>query len=391
MIVINLKKNVFFISNESFIQNKLISKNLRNDIMELLYTIKNTQSITCIGGESYIFALCNNSTKYIYHYTNSKYITNDLNFNNVRYRKNIDNNIINYNTFTNIKNANILIINMAKLNINILKVINTRFYKYIIIINCHHSEFWERKKYLSNYKLIQRKQYITNSNFITVNLFKFNSINHEFISLGGNCSVAFHLKNLGLRIHSYPFDWAKVNINTLTNILQNDFTNFTNLNIKKLSNIHHYKFIHNKSSFLLTNPYNVIFAHELMDHNNIDVNNVNLNKLKDKFNLRINRFKNLSLKTNTKITFLLFNLDNSKTDLITLIHHLKKYKSKFELIYISLDTNINSNLYYCSYFKNLNQIKIKYINILYNNIDWKDWSFSKLDWNRIIFNNNEYN
>lgn len=389
--LIHLKKNAIFVSNNSFMQNPLISKELRYDVMDLLKSCLTTKIITCIGGESYIYALCNDNTKYIYHYTNSKSIANDLYLNNHRYRKNIDNNIINYNIFKNIKNADILIINLAKLNINILQIVNARFYKYIIIINCHHSEFWKRKHILSNYKLIHRNKYITNNYFVTVNLFKYNSIKKEFISLGGNCSVAFQLKNIGIRFNSYPFDWAKINISQLNNILDNDFKDFHNLSIKKLSHNHNYKFIDNQNSFLLTNPYKIIFAHEIPFNNNQDIVDSNIVALKEKFNRRINRFRNLNSMSNTKVTFVLFNFYNNDTNLIKLINNLKKYISEFSVIYILLDNNNTldnnrSDLDYCYFYKIINRIKVNYIKISYNSIDWTDWSFSKLDWYNIIFN-----
>lgn len=395
MNLITLKKNVFFMSPLSFKQNLLIAKNLRNYIMGLIDNLYDTKTITCIGGESYVYALCNDKTKYIFHYTNSKYIAKDLNFNNIRYRKNIENNIIDYNIFKNIKNSNLLIINLAKLNINLLQVINKRFYPFIIIINCHHSEFWERKKYLSHYKLISRKQFISSNNFITVNLFKYNSIKQEFISLGENCSIAYQLKNLGLRVNSYPFDWSKININQLNKILENDFKDFSKLSIKKLSNNHNYKFIHNEPSFILTNPYNIIFAHELMNTTHKDTTS-NLIKLEEKFKQRILRFKNLQTIQNTNITFILFNFSNSEPQLIKLINNLKKYINTFSLIYISLNSikeskniiNIDNSMFEYNYdSKIINDIKVNHIKIYYNNIDWSDWSFAKLNWNNILFNN----
>jgi hypothetical protein len=30
----------------------------------------------------------------------------------------------------------------------------------------------------------------------------------EYISLGSDCAIAYHLERLGLRTHSYPFDWV---------------------------------------------------------------------------------------------------------------------------------------------------------------------------------------
>ena len=41
----------------------------------------------------------------------------------------------------------------------------------------------------------------------------------EIISLGSNCSVTYQLNKLGLRMQAYPFDWVKISLNQLNNIL----------------------------------------------------------------------------------------------------------------------------------------------------------------------------
>ena len=64
-----------------------------------------------------------------------------------------------------------MIINLSKLVVNLLKIINVSNVKLLIIISCHHDDFWKKIKYLSNYKLISRKQIINTNNFITVNCF----------------------------------------------------------------------------------------------------------------------------------------------------------------------------------------------------------------------------
>ena len=205
----NFNNQLVFISDSSFKQNESVAKNIRK------YVSKNIDcdSITTIGGEAYLIGLTNNKIKTITNYTNSKRIYADAIFNNNFYKKINENSLINYNICNQIKSSDLLLINLAKLNQNLMKVINNCNFKKLIIINCHHNDFWKKIKLLSSYKLISRKHFITNKiynqevYFITVNVFI--KIPPTFVSLGGNCSIAYHLKRLGLRNKSYPFDWCK--------------------------------------------------------------------------------------------------------------------------------------------------------------------------------------
>lgn len=51
-----------------------------------------------------------------------------------------------------------------------------------------------------------------------------------FVSLGIDCGTAYILKQLGLRNCSLPFDWV-VTYKGITNIINNDFTNYLPENI----------------------------------------------------------------------------------------------------------------------------------------------------------------
>ncbi len=163
--------NIVFISTDSFQQNhKILSIKIRKYINSLL-----CDNITCFGGESYLYALINKNIKDIYHYTNSKSIYNDCIFNQRIYGKykNITNNLVNYNTIIPIHKTTTCLINLSCLNSNLIKQINKIDYNHIIIINCHHDDFWKKTKSLTNYKLVLRKKFICNKlgYFITVNLF----------------------------------------------------------------------------------------------------------------------------------------------------------------------------------------------------------------------------
>ena len=73
-----------------------------------------------------------------------------------------------------INNCDLLLINLSKLNLNLVKQINKKDIKNIIIISCHHKDFWNKIKYLSNYKLKIRKKFIDEKikYFISVSVFQ---------------------------------------------------------------------------------------------------------------------------------------------------------------------------------------------------------------------------
>lgn len=355
--IIKFNNSNVYINKNSFQQNYKIAKELRFDVnLEL-----NCNNIVSIGGESYLFGLTNEKIMYIINYTNSKYIFDDAILNSKMYNKYLQNYLIDYNRYTKIKNASILIINLAKLNINLLNIINKRYYPKIIIINCHHDEFWKRIKVLTNYKLIKRKQYITNSSFITVNILEYKHIIPIFIPIGNTCSVAYQLKNLNIRYNSYPFDWARINIRKLNSVLENNFNNYCKLKIHKYSN-NHLDMINNiQGTYIVKNNYNINFAHELLNIHD-------LNKLEYLFEKRINKFKNCN---NNYIIFVLLNLEiNIDYELELLIYNLKKYFNNFKILYIS-NYKIKVNKYIIQY--NINN-------------DWLDWEYNNLNWYDIIFN-----
>lgn len=367
-----------YINKNSFKQNNKIKKDLRFHVSSIISNHKvNINSIVCMGGESYLFAMTSDTNntqqgvllRNIIHYTNSKSIYNDAELNNSLYSKNLNNNIIDYNTYSNIINGTILILNLAKLNLNLLNVINKRIYKTIIIINCHHNEFWKRIILLTNYKLTSRKQFISSNNFVTVNVLVYKNEIPEFISLGTTCASAYQLKNLGLKNNKYPFDWCKSNINKISMALKNNFDEYNKITVNKLSNNHQFHFQKNTSSYIVSNQYNISFAHELF---NISDNNII--KFQDELINHINRFKS---KKNNYIVFVLsdfFNNTKSNTicnQLDLLIINLKKHFNNFKLLYIT-----NSLIDYTS----SNNLKIIYT----GDIQFVDWMYSNYNWFEIL-------
>lgn len=382
----------FFISSNSFQQHKLIRFQIRKYINFLILNLYNKlieknafrqhlSSIVCIGGESYLYGISNNFN-YIINYTNSLSIYNDVILNNSIYKTNLDNYYIDYNKFVNIKNSDLLIINLAKLHINLLKQINTRYYKYIIIINCHHNDFWKKIKLLTNFKIISRKQFIVTNYFVTVSLFQYKSSIPLFISLGNTCAIAYQLKLTGLRTLAFPFDWCKISINQINQVLNNNFHKFNELKVVKYStnhkllplSINNHTIINNDGSYILKNSYNILFAHELYKINNYHIDNLK--------NIIDNRIKNFINAKNENIYFIIHKSNLDLVSLHQLINNLKKYFTNFKIIYITNKQSINSDLK--SQLTNYQSIKL--ITIDYNIINWEDWKLTDINWFDLFFN-----
>ena len=182
-------KVLVFISYTSFQQtDKTLSLKIRSYVNNIINNI-NEHSIVCIGGESYLYGITNDKIKNIQFYTNCTSIYNDCVCNNKIYKKNVYSKVVNYNYDNDINfydNYNCCIINLSSLNINLIKNINHNSYmnnrlNKIIIINCHHNDFYKKIKYLSNYKLIERKYFVGKNHYITINTFykKSNIIVHK--------------------------------------------------------------------------------------------------------------------------------------------------------------------------------------------------------------------
>lgn len=388
----------FFISSNSFQQHKLIRfqirkyinfliSNLYNKLIEKNTFTKYLSTIVCIGGESYLFGI-SNKFNHIINYTNSLSIYNDVIFNNSIYKTNLDNYYIDYNKFLDIKNSDLLIINLAKLHINLLKQINTRYYKYIIIINCHHNDFWKKIKLLTNFKIISRKQFIVTNYFVTISLFQYKLSIPLFISLGNTCAIAHQLKLTGLRTIAFPFDWCNVSINQINQVLNNNFNNFNELKVIKYSTNHKLLPLSmdnhtitntdtsnsNDGSYILKNSYNILFAHELYK-----INNYHIDNLKDIINNRINNFINAK---NENVYFIIHKSILDIISLNQLINNLKNYFTNFKIIYITNKQSINSDLE----SELINNQSIKLITIDYNIINWNDWKLTDINWFDLFFN-----
>lgn len=177
------------------------------------------------------------------------------------------------------------------------------------------------------------------------------------ISLGSNCSITYQLNKYNKRKEAYPFDWCKISVNQLLKVLENNFSNYTDsLEIKKYSENH--------DSYIITNSYNIQYAHEVIT-NNIDDFKISLSN-------RIERFNNLD-----NITFIRIELDIVNENYINkikrLIELLKNYVKNFTIKLI-----LRNKIDFSNDLALLERIKIYYYD------DYIDWQMSNIDWKYIL-------
>lgn len=330
-------KRIVFQSYNSFQQtNYKIGKYIRKFVKMNISTNK----INTIGGESYLYSL-NHNTLF---YTNSKSVLNDYNYNNYN-----NGHIIDYNNDCINLNPIDTVINLSKLNINLINQINNCSSNKLIIINCHNKDFWKKQKLLSNYKLIIRKKFIDYKlkYFITVNIF----IRKSFVSLGGNCSVTYQLKKLNLRNQAYPFDWTNIKLPQIINVFNENFNNYNKLELKKFSTNH--------NSYIVQNKYGK-FAHEVLEKQ--DLVNFEL-----KLERRIERIQNIKNPTFVRIET--FNFKNNYIYTEYWIKLCKIFDKLYDNYSIILLSKYNP--------------KISKINWYYSDFN-SDWKCNHINWYKFL-------
>lgn len=295
---------IVFQSYDSFQQNNLkLSKMIRRYVKQ---NIK-TQIIQAIGGEGYLYSeesIC---------YTNSESIYNDMKYNCYNNSK-----LVNYNKYIFNFTYDDIVLNLSNLNKELMIQINKCNSNRIIIINCHHEDFWKKTKLLNNFKLITRRKFIDYKSkyFLTVNIF----VRKSFISLGGNCSVTYQLNKYNLRSKSFPYDWSKIKINKLRESLKYNFLKYDDIDI--------YKYSKNHNSWLLKNNY-AIFAHEYMIKYSIE-------EFKEKINKRIKNLKEIKNPIFIRLeTYSYKNEKKYKEYWEEIIKELDRIYDKYKIILIS--------------------------------------------------------
>jgi hypothetical protein len=187
----------------------------------------------------------------------------------------------------------------------------------------------------------------------------------KYISLGSNCSVAYQLKKRNLKNEYYPFDWCKISILQLINVLTNNFSNYSDsLIIKKISPNHQSIILPDHQSIILKNNYDIEFAHEI-------VNESELNNFKDKINIRINNFNSLT----NQIIFIRIELKPIKLIykeyIIKLVELLNNYSTNY-ILKLVINTDIE--------FTNL-PVNVKIYK--FDHFD-SNWQMNEVQWDNII-------
>ena len=213
------------------------------------------------------------------------------------------------------------------------------------------------------------------------------TINTEYISLGSNCSVAYHLHKNNLRKNGYPFDWSKSTLTQLLSSLQDNCLKYTNtLEISNFSNSHPYIKIYGSDKNLFSqigtykckNVYGITMSHELVKKNDFTT-------LKEKLDSRIKRL--YSLKDNNSIDNIIFIRVETKIIpesykknidiLMNYLHNISGSK-EFKLKLVLHNKNKNMNDILQEYIYN-NSLEI----IFYNNFS-PDWKMEMVNWNNIL-------
>ena len=179
-----------------------------------------------------------------------------------------------------------------------------------------------------------------------------------YIPIGDSCAVAYNLRELGIRTTAYPFDWSKIKIKQLINILDCDFKDYCKLEIVKFSENH-------ESSYIITNPYKITMAHEVLKSCELTIFRDKLKDRIDKFREAIkNRVKFIRLETCPW-------KQSYQEDLNKLLQILDKLSPNYELILILHDSYRDKLIFH-------SKIKIIY----YDDFN-SDWKYPNINWYNI--------
>lgn len=215
--------------------------------------------------------------------------------------------------------------------------------------------------------------------------------NIEYISLGGNCSVAYQLHKNNIRHNGYPFDWSKSTMRQLISVLDDKCKEYvSSLEISDFSNSHPYiKIFSSKDNSLLLqtgtykckNKYGITMSHELVKQNDFTT-------LKEKLLRRVERFYNLDTQLETFIdTIIYIRIELKVISLCSYVQYIerlfkhldiiskgKTYKLKLILYKANIEMSIALNKYIIE-----NKLEIYYYECF-----TPDWKMGIVDWNKIL-------
>jgi hypothetical protein len=364
---LNILDKYFWKQVYSFDQNNIkIANKIRSFVIKY-FSDSDIYNTIGIGGEYYIYFPFIKSNNYI-GISNHQSIIDDADFNLKFYNLNYKNYIVNYNdilSFPQIdNNISNVIINVSNIHENHIKWITNYNINKLVIITC--TPVYKKMLLITKYFIIKKIKYFLNFNSWVTILFCIRKPIIKYISLGSNCSVTYQLNKYNLRMDSYPFDWTKISITQIINVLNNNFNSYINIQIKKLSELHLNKYC--EPTLILKNNYGIIFAHELTNDMCCYIK-----EFRKKLSKRIDRFINLS---NDKVKFIRIELSNINKQYFELLNQLvmqlEKYVLNFELIVIiNYNNDIPDNI--------SKKIKIyKFDQFL------SDWKMNNLDWKKFL-------
>jgi hypothetical protein len=168
---------------------------------------------------------------------------------------------------------------------------------------------------------------------------------YNFLTIGNDCSPAAALRDLNLREFALPFDWIQINITHLEKCLEDNFINFhCNLKLNK-----------NKSRLIDTYDFEYPHDYPLTNMTNIEVDNIGegiygedkhnkiisnwmdyYNTVKEKYNRRIERFKNIIQDSKPIIVLCRY----CKKDILRLQQLFIKYYNRNDIYFLNSDKQI---------------------------------------------------
>lgn len=193
--------------------------------------------------------------------------------------------------------------------------------------------------------------------------YKMSLLKKKIVSLGSNCSVSYQLNKYGFRKEAYPFDYCLTPINKLLNVLEDKFIDYDKIKKIKLSSNHKIidDDISNNNSLILSNKFNIKFAHEIENDDEIE-------KFEKSLERRIVRFMNLINPTFVRIETSNMNEEKIKEKYDILTKYLTKYFIDYKLVLIS--------------DKKYENDKTKWIKL---DKFTDDWTYSYINWYDIFY------
>lgn len=305
-------------SSDSFLQQNLnTAKELYTYISNNLKTINmNNKKIfrligigdDCLNISSYLneyiysFMHCEETMNCMYNLLDKKYEKHPATLNLQTWYKNI-------NLENTEDNELVLITTPGRkgLSNQEIEVIKKLKIKYIIYIGCCIKSSNKNMKELEDkYKIIEKKEFpemFSNiEGYLETCYILENPIEIKFISIGCDCSIAYHLKQ-----EFYPFDWFKSSsIDIIQYLLINNFEplfDITKYRILKKSDVHFHipeidyinlKFELNPTliiRFEISKTDYIDFPHDFKIPENLSATNNNLDEIKDQFEEFVNKMK----------------------------------------------------------------------------------------------------